>query len=127
MDMDLYEAAWLAFCEQENLDPDDYNDGDNNGPLYGEGIEYGMIYGHTTYAVLTEDDADRAWEAALDSYLEECVYPELSGSLVHYFNDDAWKRDARYDGRGHSLGHYDGTEHEIQLPDGTWMYIYRTN
>ena len=65
------------------------------------------------YAIGTENDADDAWEQSLDSYLEECIYPELPESMVSYFDDEAWKRDARYDGRGHSLSSYDGNELEI--------------
>lgn len=74
------------------------------------------------YMVLTDDEADEAWEESLDSYLEECIYPELPDYLVNYFDEEAWKRDARYDGRGHSLNHYDGSEEE---QDG--YLIYRTN
>ena len=74
------------------------------------------------YMVLTDNEADVAWEESLDSYLEEYVISELHESMVHYFDREAWKRDARFDGRGHSLNHYDGTEEE---QDGN--YIYRTN
>ena len=65
------------------------------------------------YAIGTEADADYAWDQSLDSYLEDCVYPELPENMVSYFDDEAWKRDARMDGRGHSLSSYDGSEHDI--------------
>lgn len=74
------------------------------------------------YMVLTENEADERWEDSLDSYLEDYVYPELAGNLAQYFDDEKWKRDARYDGRGRSLSHYDGNEDEY----GGYL-IYRMN
>lgn len=66
--------------------------------------------GSAEYLVLTDEGADEAWEESLDNYLGECVYPELSGNLAAYFDEAAWKRDARFDGRGHCLSSYDGSE-----------------
>jgi hypothetical protein len=82
--------------------------------------------GSSEYMVLTDDEANDKWEEALDGYLEECVYPELSDPLKNYFDDEAWKRDARMDGRGHSLSSYDGHEHEEKVGEVTY-YIYQTN
>jgi len=82
--------------------------------------------GSSEYMVLTDDEADVKWEEALDSYLEECVYPELDISIKNYFDDEAWKSDARFDGRGHSLSSYDGHEHEEKVGEVTY-YIYQTN
>ena len=78
------------------------------------------------YRVLTDDEADEAWEDSLNSYLEECVYPELPDNMARYFDDEAWKRDARIDGRGHSLSSYDGNEKE-ETVGGETFYIFRTN
>jgi hypothetical protein len=85
-----------------------------------------LSYGSAEYAVGTDSEADEAWEASLDSYLEECIYPELPESMKNYFNDEAWKRDARFDGRGHSLSSYDGHENEAEV-DGETYYIFRLN
>lgn len=82
--------------------------------------------GDQEYLVLTDDEANDRWEESLDNYLEECVYPELPENMVNYFDDDKWKHDARFDGRGHSLSHYDGAEHEYNI-DGEWIFIYRIN
>ena len=65
------------------------------------------------FAVGTEEEADEAWEESLDSYLEECVLPELPEALSSYFDEESWKRDARFDGRGHSLSGYDSNEVEF--------------
>ena len=65
------------------------------------------------YAIGTEVEADEAWEEYLNSYLDDCIYPELPENMINYFDDEAWKRDARYDGRGHSLSCYDGNELDI--------------
>lgn len=78
------------------------------------------------WLVCTDSEADEKWEESLDWYLEECVYPELSGNLKSYFDDEKWKRDARYDGRGHSLAGYDGVECEQEV-NGTTYYLYRQN
>ena len=78
------------------------------------------------YLVVTDEEADDLWEQELDSYLEECIYPELTGDLSRYFDDEAWKRDVKFDGRGHSLARYDGHENEETVKDETY-YIYRVN
>lgn len=99
--------------EIEELEPDNYNE---------------------DYRVLTDEEADEAWEESLDSYIEECIEPEIEkitegqGNLGYYitFNEEMWKRDAKMDGRGHSLSSYDG--HEIEeTVEGTTFYIYRIN
>lgn len=78
------------------------------------------------YLVVTDEEADDLWEQELDSYLEECIYPELTGNLASYFDDEAWKRDAKFDGRGHSLSRYDGCEC-IETVKVEEFYIYRVN
>ena len=79
--------------------------------------------GHEEYAIGTDGECDYAWDMALESYLEECIYPELSGNLANYFDDDKWKSHAMDDGRGHALSIYDGDE--IELDAG--LYAFRIN
>jgi hypothetical protein len=88
--------------------------------------DYGNTYNYYNqeYMVLTDSEADDAEDEALNNYLEECVYPELPDHLSCYFDDEAWKRDARMDGRGHLLATYDGNEYE-ETVEGTTYYIYR--
>jgi hypothetical protein len=88
--------------------------------------EYSSDNYNNDYLVLTDSEADDKWEESLNSYLEECIYPELTGVLCNYFDDEKWKKDARYDGRGHSLSTYDGNEYE-ELVNGTTYYIFRIN
>jgi len=76
--------------------------------------------------VCTESEREERWEDALDNYIEECILPEVPDELQCYFDEEAWKRDARLDGAANCLNHYDGTEHEYRI-DGEWIYIYRTN
>ena len=86
---------------------------------------YGMTtysVGNREYAVATDSEADEAQDAAFDNYIDECVRPELSGSLANYFDEDSWKRDAKMDGRGHALSSYDGNEYEARE-----FFIYRVN
>lgn len=78
------------------------------------------------YRVLTDEEADELWDEDLDNYIDDCILSELPEMYRQYFDNEKWKRDARFDGRGHSLNHYDGSE-EVQEVDGVYYYIYRTN
>ena len=112
------------FCQPEEgcYGPEGEITVEGEGYCYGEGIR--ISYDGEEWDILTDEEADRAWNAALDSYLEDCVYPELSGNLAHYFDDEKWKRDAKYDGRGHSLSGYDSAEEGVKV-GGVWFYLYR--
>lgn len=88
--------------------------------------EYTYEYCGEEYIVATDEEADEIEDEKLDDYLEECIYPELPENLRFYFDDDAWKRDARMDGRGHIISTYDGDENYVYV-NGTAYYIYRTN
>ena len=76
------------------------------------------------FTVYDEGEADQAWEESLDSYLDDCVLPLLPVVAKKYFDREAWKKDARHDGRGHSLSSWDGNEHEYNI-HGTYYYIYK--
>ncbi len=76
------------------------------------------------YRVLDESERDTAWDESLDSYIDECILPECNETLAQYFDRDAWKRDARHDGAGHSLASYDSDEREAFI-DGQGYFIYR--
>jgi hypothetical protein len=76
------------------------------------------------YMAGTDEEMDELWDESLDNYLEECVLPELPEMARKYFDNEAWKRDARHDGRGHCLNSYDGTEEEQKI-NNTWYYAYR--
>lgn len=104
------DANFEIFCANNLTEVDEYNEND---------YDY-------DYLVLTDEEADEKWEESLDNYLEECIYPELEGNLKNYFDDEKWKKDARYDGRGHSLSGYDGNENE-ETVEGITFYIYRKN
>ncbi len=83
--------------------------------------------GDKSFKVFTDSEADTAFESALDDYLEQIIWPELPEAYQMYFDEEAWKRDARINScRGNELSWYDGREEEVQV-NGTWYYIYRTN
>jgi antirestriction protein len=87
--------------------------------LKGEKYEcYGMAvfsHGNSEYAVGDENEANDAWDQSLDSYLEDCgLLDSIPENLRNYFDREAWKRDAKMDGRGHSLASYDGDEIELE-------------
>ena len=74
--------------------------------------------------VVTESERDERWDENLESYIDDCILPELPEISQQYFDSEKWKRDARFDGAGHCLSHYDGVEHEYKFGDH-WIYIYR--
>lgn len=79
--------------------------------------------------VLTDEEADSAWEDSLDEYIDQVILPEIPNYSQSYFDREAWKNDARMDGRGHALARYDGDEncYTIEFDDGSKqdIYIYR--
>lgn len=83
-------------------------------------------YGSNEYLVCTDSEADERWDESLDNYIEELILPEIPKYYQRYFNEEAWKSDARHDGRGHCLSSYDGDENEERI-NGTTYYIYRIN
>ena len=78
------------------------------------------------YLVYTDSEADDAEDEQLEQYIEDCVLHELPEAYRQYFDNEAFKRDCRFDGRGHTLSSYDGNENE-EMVSGTTYYIYRTN
>lgn len=67
--------------------------------------------------------------------VEELNVSAYDDNVIEYGNqeylvvtdDEAWKSDARYDGRAHSLARYDGNEDEItvyQYSDDRGVYCY---
>jgi len=75
-----------------------------------------------TYLVVNDGEGDDLWDEDLDNYIDECL--EIPEEMINYFDRDAWKRDARMDGRAHSLARYDGNEYN-ETVDGVCYYIYR--
>lgn len=79
-----------------------------------------------TILCLTDSEADDRWEDELDKFIEECILSEIPEWVRNYFDEEKWKDDARFDGRGNLMAHYDGYENEIEV-DYEWFYIYREN
>jgi hypothetical protein len=113
---ETYSEEVLALAQYLGCDPEEISEEGND--------RYSI--GNNEYLVCDDATAEQYWDDELDMYLDECVYPELPNNMVQYFDDEKWKRDVRYDGRGHSLGHYDGCENEERI-NGTDYYIYRQN
>lgn len=127
------EESGANYTNTEEIDPDNavFIDWLNaNATLIQEEITntYDEVFkcGSREYLVVTDEEADNLWEEDLDHYLEECVYAELQENLKNYFDDEAWKSDARQDGRAYSLNRYDGSEYSEEV-EGTIYYIYRQN
>ena len=77
------------------------------------------------YRVLTDSEADRACEDYLEDSRDSWVESVKAGMTDESFED--WKESAvRYDGRGQTLNHYNGSEDEEEV-NGVTYYIYRTN
>ena len=90
--------------------------------------DYDNVYSYYNeeYTVVTDDEADDLWEDELVNYIEQCILPEVPEFIQNYFDEEAWKRDARMDGRGHAISRYDGYEYD-ETVNGTTYYIYRQN
>ncbi|MHC4301006.1 MAG: hypothetical protein ACYS7Y_27340 [Planctomycetota bacterium] len=135
---DALDAVLLDLLENDAFDDDadklccialawSRDNGDKTGPsdcVY-ERDDTVSISG-SEYLVLTDDEADAAFDAYLESMLDdEGIVPGGNGP---YFDRAAWKKDAAIDGRGHSLGCYDGYENDysVKCNDTTeWYYLYR--
>ncbi len=76
------------------------------------------------YLVVTDDEADELWDQDLENYIDDCL--EIPTAMEGYFDREAWKKDARSDGRAHSLSRYDGNEDEAEAGNYEF-YIYRVN
>jgi hypothetical protein len=117
--MDTKKKALIKFLglttkdEIKEIENDSYNDN----------VFY---YSTEEYEVLTDSEADERWDEELELYIDECILPELPDFASQYFDREAWKRDAEFDGRGHAISRYDGEENE-QTVNGTTFYIYRQN
>ena len=103
-----FHTTFLTYCQTNLTEVEAYEEGSND------------------YLVLTDEEAEDRWDESMDSYIEECILPELPKHLQFYFDSEKWKKDASYDGRGHCLASYDGEEHEEEV-NGTTYYIYRIN
>lgn len=115
-DFDSPECA-LALAIMLELSVNQIDDIDENGDCRWTVLGIDYIAGD-------DDEMNDMWDEALDNYLEDCVYPDLPDFARRYFDDEAWKRDARFDGRSHSLNMYDGSELEYSI-NGTYYYAYR--
>lgn len=121
MENERIEALYKHLLEQKEIDPDD-KDGLEPASYDEKTIEYGK----SEYLVVTDEEANQLWDEDLENYIDECILPEIPEAYRLYFDNEAWKRDAQYDGRAHSLARYDGDEYSVTIND-TEYYIYRTN
>lgn len=81
-------------------------------------------YAGQEYLVCTDEEADEKQDEELENYIDECL--EIPDNIERYFDREAWKSDARNDGRGHCLNPYDGCEDSEEV-NGETYYIYRQN
>lgn len=115
IDAEGYDAPMIAlarFLECKISDITDEGDG-----RYREG--------RCEYLVGTYEEMDRKYDEYLDSYIDDCILPEIPEAYRFYFDDEKFKRDAASD-RANALASYDGNENEYAL-EGVTYYIYRTN
>lgn len=77
------------------------------------------------FLVCTDDEADEEAKRSLENYVDECVLHEIPESYRRYFDTEKFVDEAlSSDGRGHTLGRYDGEENEIEV-GGVTYYIYK--
>lgn len=80
---------------------------------------YWTIY-WTEYLFGTDDEMDREWDEALESYIDDCILPWLNG-YWQYFDNESWKDDVKMDWRWNTLNRYDGSEDDITYG---WIIYY---
>lgn len=81
---------------------------------------YWSVY-WTDYLFGTDNEMDNEWDEALESYIDDCILPELNENYRQYFDNEGWKSDARMDGRWHTLNRYDWGEDDITY---NWVVYY---
>lgn len=87
-----------------------------------ENNDYRWTVQGVDYLAGTDEEMDEAWDDDLENYIDECL--EIPKEMENYFDREAWKDDAKMDGRGHSLNRYDGGEEEINI-NGVYYFMYR--
>lgn len=79
------------------------------------------------WLVLTEDEADEAARESVRSYIDDEL--EIPENIRPYFDENRYIDDVlRYDGRGHVLNSWDGTEYDAHGADNEnrkIFFIYR--
>ena len=103
-----------ALCKMFDLSEHDLSDIDINGTRV-------TVQGND-YLAGNDDEMNEAWDEDLENYIDECL--EIPAHIERYFDREAWKEDARQDGRGHSLNRYDGGEEEAEVND-VYYFAYR--
>ena len=116
MEWDSKQWAVFEYCDEDVTLVEDISDLDIDTDEFD-------INGETILC-LTDSEADDRWEEELDHYIADCILPEIPEWARNYFDEEKWKDDARFDGRGNTISHYDGNENEIKVDD-EWFYIYR--
>jgi len=89
--------------------------------------QYGGTYSFDNgdeYLVCDNDEAEQYWDESIEQYIDDCVLPEISEQYRSYFDYESFKRDCSFDGRGHTLNSYDGTEYE-ETVNGTTYFLYQ--
>ena len=124
---DGYNSTQDEPCVIINEDLSQYHSNNDNFEIWQDINIYKVDkYSDREYTVMTDSEADKAWDESLDSYLDECVLPDLPETARMYFDEERWKDDARIDGRGHSLSSYDSVEQFAHI-NNVYYYIYRNN
>lgn len=103
-----------AFVKMFNLKLDDL-------ASIGIGNDIASVQG-TDYIAGNDNEMDEAWEQYLRDSIDDCM--EIPDHIRPYFDEERWINDAKIDGRGHCLNHYDGGE-ESAIINGTWYYAYQ--
>ena len=122
---DKQKALVYHLMQEESFDPKEAVEAvrDNTEEDDIDRVEVGVNdAGPRDYTVFTDSEADAAWDDYLESYIDDCL--EIPDHLENYFDREAFKSDARVDGRGHSLSSWDGNEFEYKV-NGEWFYVYK--
>src|SRR5437867_3796006 len=101
MEATTFDGKTIALAQFLKVEPEQIEE------VYGEYEISDKSYYGRSYKVLTDNEADAAFENALDDYIEQVIWPEIPEAYQLYFAEEAWKRDARINSsRGNELSWY---------------------
>lgn len=119
----MSEYTYRALAKYLDVDPDDVRE----MPYSHYGLAFFKV-GRNEYAVAEgEKEREEAFEKAVESYIEDVIFPDLPEIGQRYFNIKSFVHDAELNGeQGGFLAPYDSEENEIKYRR-KWYFIYRIN
>lgn len=108
---------WMAIWEFFNLTLEELLEVETEDDMH-------YVIQGMNYIVATDSEADYLRNESMDSYIEDCVLPEIPERFREYFDSESLKEDSEDDWRWNQLATYDWYENEYTF-DGETFYLYK--